>query len=154
MWSFVSGFFNLLIVWRFIHVMYQYFIPFLKIFYLFMIERGRDTGRRRDRLHAGSPTQDSIPGLQDPALGQRQARNRWATQGSLIPFFKKNNRLYFFRAVLGSQQNWEEDTGIPLFPLPCTHAQPSLLLTFKWCICYHWRTYIDTSLSPRIHSWP
>ena len=27
--------------------------------------RGRDTGRGRSRLHAGSPTWDSIPGLQD-----------------------------------------------------------------------------------------
>ena len=38
-------------------------------------ERGRDTGRRRSRLHAGSPTWDSIPGLQDQALGQRQVLN-------------------------------------------------------------------------------
>ena len=36
-------------------------------------ERGRDTGRGRSRLHAGSPTRDSILGLQDRALGQRQA---------------------------------------------------------------------------------
>ena len=27
-------------------------------------ERGRDTGRGRSRLHAGSPTWDSIPGLE------------------------------------------------------------------------------------------
>ena len=45
-------------------------------------ERGRDTGRGRSRLHAGSPTWDSIPGLQDRALGQKQALNRCATQGS------------------------------------------------------------------------
>ena len=32
-------------------------------------ERGRDTGRGRSRPHAGSPTWDSIPGLQDHALG-------------------------------------------------------------------------------------
>ena len=36
-------------------------------------ERGRDTGRGRSRLHVGSPTWDSIPGLQDQALGWRQA---------------------------------------------------------------------------------
>ena len=47
-----------------------------------MIERGRDTGRGRSRLHAGSLMWDSIPGLQDRALGQRQAPNRCATQGS------------------------------------------------------------------------
>ena len=45
-------------------------------------EAGRDTGRGRTRLHAGSLMQDSIPGLQDHALGQRQAPNRCATQGS------------------------------------------------------------------------
>ncbi|XP_048960557.1 pyridoxal kinase isoform X1 [Canis lupus dingo] len=38
-------------------------------------ERGRDTGRGRSRLHAGSPTRDSIPRLQDRALGQRQPLN-------------------------------------------------------------------------------
>ena len=32
-------------------------------------ERGRDTGRGRSRLQAGSPTWDSIWGLQDQALG-------------------------------------------------------------------------------------
>ncbi|XP_077736701.1 fibrous sheath-interacting protein 1 isoform X2 [Canis aureus] len=45
-------------------------------------QRGRDTGRGRSRLHAGSPTWDSIPGLQDHAPGQRQAPNRCATLGS------------------------------------------------------------------------
>ena len=52
---------------------------FLVFIYLFMIdterERGRDTGGGRSRLYAGSPTWDSIPGLQDRALGQRQALN-------------------------------------------------------------------------------
>ena len=32
-------------------------------------EIGRDTGRGRSRLHAGSLTWDSTPGLQDQALG-------------------------------------------------------------------------------------
>ena len=45
---------------------------FLKL-YLFINEkhreRGRDTGRGRSRLHAGSPMWDPIPGLQDHALG-------------------------------------------------------------------------------------
>ena len=39
-------------------------------------ERGRDTGRGRSRLHAGNPMQDSMLGIQDPALGERQAPNR------------------------------------------------------------------------------
>ena len=56
---------------------------FLKI-YLFMrdTERGKDTGRGRSRLHAGSPMRDLILSLQDHVLGRRQALNRWATQGS------------------------------------------------------------------------
>ena len=41
-------------------------------FYLFIHERhrerGRDTGRGRSRLHAGSLTWDSIPGRQDHDL--------------------------------------------------------------------------------------
>ena len=57
--------------------------------YLFMRdrERGRDTGRGRSRLHAGSPMGEWIPGLQDHALGQRQILNRWATQGSHIEYY-------------------------------------------------------------------
>ena len=35
-------------------------------------EKGRDTGRGRSRLPAGRPMWDSIPGLRDPALSQRQ----------------------------------------------------------------------------------
>ena len=49
--------------------MFFFFLNFI----LFMIvterERGRDTGRGRNRLPAGSLTWDSIPGLQDHALG-------------------------------------------------------------------------------------
>ena len=50
-------------------------------------EREREMQRHRQREKqapcTGSPTLDSIPGLQDRALGQRQAPNRCATQGSL-----------------------------------------------------------------------
>ena len=56
-------------------------------------ERGRDTGGGRSRLHAGTPTWDSIPGLQDRALGQRQAPSRCATQGSPIFLFLKTKML-------------------------------------------------------------
>ena len=46
-------------------------IFFKDFIYLFMrdIERGRETGRGRSRLHAGSLTWDSTPGLQDHAPG-------------------------------------------------------------------------------------
>ena len=70
------------------------FLLFLKDFiYLFMrdkerereIERERQRHRQREKQApcTGSPMWDSILGLQDRALGQRQAPNRCATQGSL-----------------------------------------------------------------------
>ena len=64
---------------------YSFFF-FLKIFiYLFLRERERKrvrgAGRGRSRLHPGSLTWYSIPGLQDHAPGQRQALNHWATWG-------------------------------------------------------------------------
>ena len=64
-------------------VMYSFF---KKRFYLFIHERhkerGKDTGRGRSRLHAGSPMWDSIPGLWDHNLSWRQMLNCWATQAS------------------------------------------------------------------------
>ena len=47
-------------------------------------EREREAERQREKQApcTGSPMWDSIPGLQDRALGQRQAPNRCATQGS------------------------------------------------------------------------
>ena len=53
---------------------------FKKIFYLFIHERhrerGRDIGRGRSRLHAGSPMWDLIPGPQDHNLTLEQTLNR------------------------------------------------------------------------------
>ena len=53
---------------------------------MIVTERERERQRHRQREKqapcTGSPTWDSIPGLQDRALGQRQALNRCATQGS------------------------------------------------------------------------
>ena len=46
-------------------------------------ERQRHRQREKQTPCTGSPTWDSIPGLQDHALGQRQAPNRCAIQGSL-----------------------------------------------------------------------
>ena len=45
-------------------------------------ERQRHRQREKQAPCTGSPTWDSIPGLRDRALGQRQALNRCATQGS------------------------------------------------------------------------
>ena len=54
-------------------------------------ERERQRHRQREKQSpcTGSPMWDSIPGLQDRALGQRQALNRCATQGSLFIYFLK-----------------------------------------------------------------
>ena len=51
-------------------------------------ERQRRRQRERSRLQAGSPMWDSIPGLQDHALGGRQTLNHWATQVSRSNFHK------------------------------------------------------------------
>ena len=47
-------------------------------------ERGRDTGRGRSRLHAGSSMWDLIRGLQDH-LELKGALNHWATGAALFP---------------------------------------------------------------------
>ena len=68
-----------------------YLFIYLFIFNKINRERERDKGRGRSRLHAGSPMWDSIPGLQDHALGQRQMLNRWVTQVSPAKRFKGIN---------------------------------------------------------------
>ena len=55
---------------------------FIYFFHERQRERGRHTGRGRSRVHTGNPTRDSIPALQDHALGPMQALNHRATQGS------------------------------------------------------------------------
>ena len=78
-------------------------------------ERERQRHRRREKqAHAGSPTWDSIPGLQDRALGQRQAPNRCATQGSLfcfILFFK--DFIYLFMRDRQRQRHRQREKQAP-----------------------------------------
>ncbi|XP_072575322.1 nuclear autoantigen Sp-100 isoform X26 [Vulpes vulpes] len=50
-------------------------------------EKQRHSQREMQAPCTGSPTRDSIPGLQDSALGQRQALNRCTTQESSNNFF-------------------------------------------------------------------
>ena len=65
---------------------YIYIFIFLFFYFLFLSQRERERQKHRQRKKqapcTGSPTWDSIPGLQDCALGQRQVPNRCATQGS------------------------------------------------------------------------
>ena len=63
------------------------FWNFFLRFRLFIHERHRDTGRGRSRLHAGRLIWDSILGLQDHAVGCREALNRWATWAAVFDFF-------------------------------------------------------------------
>ena len=61
-------------------------------------ERQRHRQREKQAPCTGSPTWDSILGLQDRAPGQRQALNHYTTQGSptqtvLTPFFYNQLRL-------------------------------------------------------------
>ena len=74
------------LVWNL--VFFCLFVCF-KRFYLFIEtegERDRDTGRGRSRLHTGSPTWDSIPGLQDHTWLQA-VLNRCATRAAPSPQF-------------------------------------------------------------------
>ena len=58
---------------------------------MIVTERERERQRHRQREKqapcTGSLTWDSIPDLQDRALGQRQAPNHCTTQGSLVVTF-------------------------------------------------------------------
>ena len=61
-------------------------LVFFLLFFVFFYDRHKERERERQRHRqrekqapcTGSPTWDSIPGLQDRALGQRQAPNRKA----------------------------------------------------------------------------
>ena len=90
---------------------------FFLIFYLFMIvrerEREREGQRHRQREKqapcTGSPTWDSIPGLQDGTLGQRQALNRQATQGSPSVFLFVC--LFLSETTLKTKETKKEQTN-------------------------------------------
>ena len=58
-------------------------------------ERQRHRQRKKQAPCTGSPTWDSIQGLPDRALGQRQAPNRCATQGSPTLSFKAHLKHTF-----------------------------------------------------------
>ena len=96
---------------------YLFFILyFFKDFiYLFMRDTERETERQRDRgrsrLHAGSLTWDLIPGLQDHTLGQRQALNCWATQGSQEIFVNESSHKCE-KAHGTFDEQWVPESGV------------------------------------------
>ena len=67
-------------------------------------ERQRHRQRKKQAPCTGSPMWDSIPGLQDHALGQRQAPNSCATQGSRYFKFKRGQSFKNFPHPLNSPQ--------------------------------------------------
>ncbi|XP_077753247.1 heat shock 70 kDa protein 14 isoform X2 [Canis aureus] len=54
-------------------------------------ESSRDIGRGRSGFHAGSLMRNSIPGLQDHGLSQRQMLHHWATQASPVSVLNQYN---------------------------------------------------------------
>ena len=58
----------------------SFLVLFILNFYLFMRDREREAETHAEgeagSMHAGSPTWDSIPGLQDHTPGRRPALNR------------------------------------------------------------------------------
>ena len=94
-------------------------------------ERQRHRQRKKQAPCTGSPTWDSIPGLQDRALGQRQAPNRCATQGSLTSNFLALMRWVFCLHPIGVQSDgtggraWEsgpDGSTRKTSPKPAPHA--------------------------------
>ena len=74
-------------------------IIFFKVLFIYSWEtkiEGRNIGRGRSRLLAGSPMWDLIPELGDQHLSWRQTLNCWATQASLGQYFKANSRNRIF----------------------------------------------------------
>ena len=109
-------------------------------FYLFMrdTERGRDTGRGRNRLPEGSLMQDLIPGLQDYALSRRQMLNHWATQATLEPFFLM---AYLECSFVRASQVSESSLNVerPGWWLSMELPEDSWCQENPWCIVsVHW----------------
>ena len=94
---------------------------FLKRFYLFIHERQRERGRDLRQREKQAPCREPDVGLnfrsKDHALSQRQALNRWATQGSPTIIFKSvfNSNNYFLNIshFLLHFFPWKFTLGIP-----------------------------------------
>ena len=81
-------------------------------FYLFIherhTERGRDTGRGRSRLPAGSPMQDLTPGPRDHDLSQTQTLKHWATQAPTLSAFLKAKWPNIHNTSWHMEEKWDD----------------------------------------------
>ena len=104
---------------------------------MIVAQRERDRERHRQREKQApctrSPTWDSIPGLQDRALGQGQAPNRCATQGSpILHFLKKILFIYLTGGEIAHKQGEQQaegegEAGSPLSKEPDWGIYPKIL---------------------------
>ena len=88
-------------------------------------ERLRHRQREKQAPYTGSPTWDSIPGLQDRALGWRQAPNRCATQGSPLSSIKKD-----FCGAGSPQNGTQEPLTLRLKLISLCASEEKSLLTY------------------------
>ena len=89
-------------------IIHCFFFVFFIFLFIYGSHRERERERERERQRhrqrekqapcTGSPTWDSIPDLQDRALGQRKAPTRCATQGSLKLTFLAHS---IFKVIVG-----------------------------------------------------
>ena len=87
-----------------------------------------------------------------PDQGSNPCPLHW--QADSQPLCHQGSLTSFFKAVLGSQQNWEEVREVSNVPQP-PHMQSLLCYQHHFperYICCNWWTYIDTSWSPKVYS--
>ncbi|XP_048950465.1 BEN domain-containing protein 5 isoform X14 [Canis lupus dingo] len=111
-------------------------------------ERQRHRQREKQAPCTGSPTWDSIPGLQDRALGQRQALNHCATQGSQhlnfimrvifnIVNFSKTKSLYrdgmapMVKST--SRPKWQRLPPKNVYYYRCPDHRKNYVMSFAFC---------------------
>ena len=104
---------------------------FQKIFYLFITERhkegGRNIGRGRSRLPAGSQMQDLIPGPLDHDLSQRQTLSHLG-----VPVFvSKYNQLFYHFLYISTA------TGHYLENIKCCNMFVPYFLLLVFCYVFN-----------------
>ena len=89
-------------------------------------ERGEGQREKQTPQGAGSGMWDSILEVRDHDLSRRQSLNQLSHPGTQITNIF--DRLYFFRAVLGSQKNYMDCKKIShvLLPTPSCTASPTV----------------------------